>query len=104
MDNIIPFPTDRQKKSLFDDEYRWEEEKRINVIIDDIVGEMFEALLENDFDMTGNEYMYYNSFLFESIKSLMYSTRQIYHPMQDLALTLYDSVQLTSEDQLEFDF
>ena len=96
--NIINFPNIRKERLI-------QKELELEELTDDIVTDVFSFLIENDMDVSHEDYVYDISMVFEAMRSLIYKIHDLHHPLQILCQDMYKYHPVDLEErQLEFDF
>lgn len=107
MKNVIRFPIEKRIESIANEDIAYNEIiDDVEVVCEETLTVFVEDLIDCGYDVTGEDYVIYISLLYEAIKSLLYKTRNLDHPLQNLAITMYQDYITAREDsgQYEFDF
>lgn len=102
--NVIRFPVEKRLQAI-----NAEEDVELEIIenyVDDLTSDVLSSFIESGYPVEGDDYIQDISLVFESIRSLTFKSNSIWHPVQDLADTMYaDAVRLITDDrQLSLDF
>ena len=75
-------------------------EQETEEFLSDLLSEMHRSA----YDISNENFVCDISFLYETLKSLMYKMNDVYHPIQDFSKNLYSDMVWPDSPQLEFDF
>jgi len=103
--NVIRFPVEKTKKDVLFDSGTINLD-HLEDYIDDLTTDIICTFVETGYDVTGDDYIQDVSLMFESIRSLTYKANQTYHPVQEIADTVFlDLVyDFLDDKQLSLDF
>lgn len=106
MSNIIEFPLDRrlEQMAIQDGFDTYDQEETAELDTEQYLAELLSIMLKDGYGVDNEQYIYDVSFLYETMKSLVYKMNSFYHPIQHFAGTLYSDTAYPNEQQLEFDF
>ena len=111
-DNIVLFP--KQKKdsppNSMDQVYQTALESRkdhIEYLIDEVLSDSFNYVRESGFDLGEEKCVKTTAMLVESLRSALYQSAGIWHPMQSVAGMMFEQasepMEITDEELLSFD-
>jgi hypothetical protein len=106
--NIINFPLEKRMSIIAREDEdklveKFQEYYEIESFVESILENLVLDLIETGISIDEEKYVFDISFLYESIKSLIYKHHQIDHPFQIMCKELYSNF-VENENQLEFDF
>lgn len=106
MSNIIEFPLDRRYEQMavdagFDTYNRSE---LAELETEEFLSDLLQSMYSEKYNVADENYIYDISFLYESLKSLVYKMHECEHPIQTFAKNLYFDAEVPDDSQLEFDF
>jgi hypothetical protein len=108
MTNVLKFP-DRKKELQEEIELVDAEAiEEIDILAEELLSDMVATCIEDlQMDLTGNEYLYDVSYLYECLRSLLMRYHGREHPLQIISQGIYHKIMSpdgVDADQLEFDF
>lgn len=107
--NVIVFPKmkrDTPPQSLEELHEKRETVKRehAEMVLDDVMSNVFYHLSEEGFDMSDDDCIKTTALLIESMRSAMYKSVDIFHPLHDIADSMFQyesQVEEEAETQIE---
>lgn len=102
--NVIRFPIEKRQQEIFQEEIG--DLEMLETYVDDLTADVITSFIESGFPVDTDDYIQDISLVFESIRSITFKSNQVYHPVQDLADTMFAEAvrQLTDDRQLCLDF
>jgi len=106
MSNVIEFPLDRriEQMAIADGFANYSVSKSAEIETEEFLSELLSEMHRSAYDISNENFVYDISFLYETLKSLMYKMNDVYHPIQDFSKSLYSDMVWPDSPQLEFDF
>lgn len=71
---------------------------------EEFLSELLADMHAAEYDIANDNFVYDISFLYETMKSLVYKMNDVYHPIQDFSKNLYSDLVHPDSPQMEFDF
>ena len=106
MNNVIEFPLDRrfEQMAIADGFAVYSVSESAEIETEEFLSELLSEMHKSAYDIADEKFVYDISFLYETMKSLLYKMNDVYHPLQDFSEKLYCDVDYPDSPQLEFDF
>lgn len=108
MTNVLNFPDRKKEIEQIKESVIDQEIQSIDMLAEDLLSDMVATCMEElQMDLTGNEYLYEISYLYECLRSLIMRYHGREHPLQIISQGIYQQI-IASDDadsgQLQFDF
>lgn len=108
MSNVIEFPLDRrlEQMAIADGFANYSVSESAEIETEEFLSDLLSEMHKSAYDISNENFIYDISFLYETMKSLLYKMNDVYHPIQDFSKNLYGDTVWSWPDspQLEFDF
>jgi len=101
--NVIQFPISQRKESILSDSVTVL--KDLEEYCDELTSDIMTSMLTEDFPVDSDDFIQDISLLFESVRSIAYKSHGLFHPVQDVANTMFFSavVEMLNDQQLSLD-
>jgi hypothetical protein len=101
--NVVRFPIEKRKEQI--SLQNSEDLDYIEDYVDELTGDVVGFFIETGYPVDQEDYIQDISLLFESIRSITYKANDLYHPVQDIATTMFsEALRILDTQQLCLDF
>jgi len=106
MGKVIEFPLDRryEQMAIADGFANYSVFESAEIETEEFLSELLSGMHASSYDISNENFITDISFLYETMKSLIYKMNDVYHPIQDFSHSLYSPMFCNNTSQLEFDF
>jgi hypothetical protein len=106
MNNVIEFPLDRRlaQMAIADGFTNYSVFESAEIETEEFLSELLSGMHNSSYDICNENFITDISFLYETMKSLIYKMNDVYHPIQEFSYSLYSPMMCNDSSQMDFDF